>query len=57
MLSDALDWVLQEKFGVNGAQGVAQADEGTLRKMRFQLPQILEEFRRPEVVVGILGDK
>lgn len=57
LLSDALDWVLKEKFGVNGAQGVAQADEGTLRKMRFQLPQILEEFRRPEVLVGILGDK
>lgn len=57
LLSDALDWVLKEKFGVNGAQGVAQADEGTLRKMRFQLPQILEEFRRPEVLLGILGDK
>ena len=57
MLSDALDWVIQEKFGVGGMQGIAQVDEGTLRKMRFQLPQILEEFRRPEVVLGILSDK
>ena len=56
-LSDALDWVLKEKFGVNGAQGIATADDATLRKIRFQLPQILEEFRRPDVLLGILGDK
>ena len=57
MLSDALVWLLQEKFSVDGTQGIATTDDGVLRKMRFQLPQILEEFRRPEVILGILGEQ
>lgn len=57
MLSDALDWILKEKFSVDSAQGISKAPDAVLRKMRFQLPQILEEFRRPEVILGILGEK
>ena len=56
-LSDAIDWVLKEKFGINGIQEIENADEATLRKIEFQLPQILEEFRRPEVLVSIIGDE
>ncbi len=46
-----------EKFGVSGVQGIATADDATLRKIRFQLPQILEELRKPDVLLGIFGEK
>lgn len=56
-LTNALEWIIQEKFGVKGIDKIDKADDGALAKMYFCLPQIFEEFRNPAVILGILGGK
>src|SRR3989338_829185 len=56
-LTNALEWIIQEKFGVEGIDKIDSADNGILAKMYFCLPQIFEEFRNPALILGILGEK
>ena len=56
-LIQALEWIMQDVFQIHGLTGLESAELATLRKLRFCLPQITEEFRRPEVVMGILGEE
>lgn len=56
-LTEALEWILKEKFGVAGASEIDSASDETLQKMHFYLPQVFEEFRRPEIILGILESK
>lgn len=56
-LTEALEWILKEKFGVDGVSEIDSASDATLQRVYFYLPQIFEEFRRPEVILGILESK
>lgn len=55
-LTDALEWILREKFGVAEIDKIDQANDAVLAKMFFCLPQIFEEFRNPAIILGILGE-
>lgn len=55
-LMQALEWIIRERFGIAGLAGLASAEETQLRKLHFSLPQILEEFRRADILLGILGE-
>jgi hypothetical protein len=56
-LTNALEWIIKEKFGVEGIDKIDTAEDGALAKMYFCLPQIFEEFRNPALILGILGEK
>lgn len=56
MLMQALEWIMSDLFKIDGLAGLDTAELANLRRLRFCLPQIAEEFRRPEVVMGILGE-
>ena len=56
-LTEALEWILKEKFDVDGISEIDSASDATLQRIYFYLPQIFEEFRRPEVILGILESK
>lgn len=53
-LREALEWVVEQRFGIRCSGGLDQADEAALRKLHFHWPQIADEFRKPEIVLGIL---
>lgn len=53
-LRAALEWIIEGRFGIHCSGGLEQADEQALCKLHFHWPQLAEEFRRPEVVLGIL---
>ena len=53
-LREALEWVVELRFGIRCSGGLDQADEAALRKLHFHWPQIADEFRKPEIVLGIL---
>jgi len=55
-LMQALEWIMHERFGIHGLAGLSSADVPQLQKLHFSLPQIVEEFRRPEILLGILGE-
>ena len=55
-LMQALEWILTELFAIQGVSGLGESPEAQLRKLHFSLPQILDEFRKPEIVLGILGE-
>ena len=54
-LTQALEWIMLERFQIHGLAGLASAEVSQLRKLHFSLPQIVEEFRRPDILLGILG--
>lgn len=56
-LTDALEWIIKEKFKVDGIDKIDKADDNVLAKMYFYLPQIFDEFSKPELILGILGKK
>lgn len=56
-LTNALEWIIQEKFGVESIDKIDQAPDSALSKMYFCLPQIFEEFKNPAVILGILAEK
>lgn len=56
-LTQALEWILETRFQIKGLDGLAQATDDQLHKLHFALPQILDEFRKPESVLGILESK
>jgi hypothetical protein len=56
-LTNALEWIIKEKFGVEGIDKIDKTEDGVLAKMYFCLPQIFEEFRNPALILGILGEK
>ena len=53
-LREALEWVVEQRFGIRCSGGLDQADEAALRKLHFHWPQIADEFRKPAIVLGIL---
>ena len=53
-LRAALEWVIEERFGIRCSGGLDQAEEAALRKLQFHWPQVADEFRRPEIVLGVL---
>lgn len=55
LLMQALEWILTSLFDIKGIDGLSDAKDTQLRKLHFSLPQILEEFRRPDIVLGILS--
>lgn len=55
-LMRALEWILEELFQVKGLAGLDTAELPHLQKLRFSMPRLLEEFRRPEIIMGILGE-
>jgi hypothetical protein len=56
-LIQALEWIIADVFKINGLAGLDTAELANLQKLRFCLPQIVEEFRRPEIVMAILGEE
>jgi len=57
-LMQALEWIMSDLFKIKGGlTALDSAELANLQKLRFSLPQITEEFRRPEVVMGILGEE
>jgi superfamily II DNA or RNA helicase len=56
-LMAALEWIMSDVFKIDGLAGLDNAELRNLRKLCFCLPQITEEFRRPEIVIGILGEE
>ena len=56
-LTNALEWIVKEKFGVENLDKIDTANDSALAKMYFCLPQIFEEFRNPGVILGILSSK
>jgi superfamily II DNA or RNA helicase len=50
-MNRGLAWIFEHRFQVNQLD---QASDGQLLKLHFALPQILEEYQRPEIVLGIL---
>jgi hypothetical protein len=56
-LMQALEWIMSDLFKIDGLAGLDTAELANLQRLRFCLPQIVEEFRRPEVVMGILGEE
>ena len=55
-LMHALEWILDELFQIKGLAGLETAELSQIHKLRFCMPGILDEFRRPEIVLGILGE-
>ncbi len=55
-LMQALEWIMLERFQIHGLAGLASAEVSQLQKLHFSLPQIVEEFRRPDILLGILGE-
>ena len=55
-LMQALEWIMQDRFQIHGLAGLDAAELASLRKLRFCMPTLVDEFRRPEVVMGILGE-
>lgn len=56
MLTNALEWILIQRFEIAGLAGLETAEVARLQKLRFCLPQLVEEFGRPEIVMGIIGE-
>lgn len=56
-LMQALEWILEDLFQIKGLAGLETAELSSLQKLCFCLPQLVEEFRRPEIVLGILGEE
>jgi len=56
-LTNALEWIIEDKFDVDGIEKIGEADLKTLKKMHFYLPQLMEEFRKPEIILGIIGEE
>lgn len=56
-LTEALEWIMRELFEIQGFAGLETAELTNLQKLRFCMPQLTDEFSRPEVVMGILGEE
>jgi hypothetical protein len=56
-LTQALEWIMADLFHIQGFAGLDTAELASLQKLHFCLPQLVEEFRRPDVVMGILGEE
>lgn len=50
-MNNGLNWILKNKYGITEISKATNAD---LLKLHFALPQLLEEYQRPDVVLGIL---
>ena len=55
-LTKALEWIIAQKFGIPSIQAIQQAEISDIRKLHFCLPQIFDELRRPEIILGILKE-
>ncbi|WHZ18017.1 MAG: hypothetical protein OJF55_000166 [Rhodanobacteraceae bacterium] len=55
-LTQAMEWIMDDVFHIPGFAGLDAAELGSLQKLRFCVPQLTDEFRRPEIVLGILGE-
>lgn len=55
-LTEALEWIMRDLFEIQGFAGLEAAELENLRKLHFCMPHLTDEFRRPEVVMGILGE-
>ena len=54
-LHAALNWIFKEKFDAD-VNDLKQSDRKKLEEIIFKLPQIVEEFRKPEVVLSIVDE-
>jgi len=50
-MTKGMSWILNKKFGI---QELSNAEDADIMRLHFALPQILEEYQRPDVVLGIL---
>ena len=55
LLHAALNWIFKEKFGVD-INDLEKTERKKLEEIIFKMPQIIEEFRKPEIVLSIVGD-
>jgi hypothetical protein len=57
-LRAALEWIIEDRFGIQCAvgAGLANASDESLRRLHFHWPQIADEFRRSDIVLGILDE-
>ena len=55
-INKAVEWVYRERFGVDVLY-LEKCDRKTLDILAFHLPQIVDEFRKSEVVLSILKDE
>mgnify|MGYP001560213556 FL=1 len=54
-MTEALNWVVNEKFEVS-IDKLNDVSIEMLQKIHFYLPQIFDEYRKPEVILAILGE-
>lgn len=53
-LRAALEWIVEKRFDIRCASGLNAVEETALRKLHFHWPQLADEFRKPEIVLGVL---
>ncbi|MBP9763541.1 MAG: DEAD/DEAH box helicase family protein [Candidatus Pacebacteria bacterium] len=56
-ISNALNWILSEKFEIKNISSIQNELDQKINKLHLLLPQILEEFNRPEIIMGIVEDE
>lgn len=54
---NALNWLLKEKFEIKNISSLQNEDSYKLDKLYLMLPRIIEEFNKPEIIMGIVEDK
>lgn len=57
LITGALNWLLKEKFEIENLSSVNEADDYKVARLHLVLPRIIEEFSRPEIVMGIVEGK
>jgi hypothetical protein len=50
-MNKGMNWILKKKFGITE---LGKASDAEIFRLHFGLPQLLEEYHRPDVVLGIL---
>jgi superfamily II DNA or RNA helicase len=54
---NALNWLLSEKFEIENISSLSSEDEHKIDRLHLVLPRILEDFNKPEIIMGIVEDK
>ncbi|MEI6850065.1 MAG: hypothetical protein WCK29_03425, partial [archaeon] len=54
---NALNWLLKEKFEIQSISSLLNEEDYKIDRLHLVLPRILEDFNKPEMVMGIVEDK
>lgn len=54
LITKALNWLLKEKFEIDNLSALNTEDDYKVARLHLVLPRIVDEFSRPEMVMGIV---